>query len=457
MNLFQQLKTALIDAPFQIKWIKANSFFWLLIYLVTGGIIFAGVSWALLHFELDIKRALLDYIFPRSWHELTEPLLIYFYQAQAKVVIGNMILGASLVIASIFLFPVKEMVSARAEQNFSRQAVNLNNREGQALEPNLDVGPNQTLEPLSLYEQFLEESRLLFLYLTTQMVILWIGYYPYDVTQWLSIGLSYIFLFKTFAIDFISPTLQRHRLPYARILRALLKRPLLLLSFGALYCAPAIVCAHFLFQIESLHLVEVAAYLFAINMLFLALAIPAGTFVALKLLQDLKTQKAWSSAIMKRIYIGLAVCFVVFGYLHSSLFKSLHHKSQILKAEYEFIWSSFDAALPSFDAFMNGKALSSFKITLQITNPTEIAIEVEDSVVWIEKFDAQVAQVDLKGFSIEPGQQKEIILSIDSLTDLTQLGDLTDLFEGWHMDIHLDIWPGIPVVINLIKPTPNKD
>jgi uncharacterized protein involved in cysteine biosynthesis len=448
MNLFQQLQTALLQAPFQIASIKPNTLFWLLVYLTTGLIIFAGCSWALLHFELDIKRALLDYIFPKSWHELTEPLLIYFYQAQAKVVIGNMILGASLVIASICLFPVKEMVSARSERDISRRLANQGNHEHSS---------TLALEPLPLREQFLEESRLLFLYLTTQMVILWIGYYPYESTQWLSIGLSYIFLFKTFAIDFISPTLQRHRLSYAVILRALLKRPILLLSFGALYCAPAIICAHFLFQIESLHLVEIAAYLFAINMLFLALAIPAGTYVALKMLNDLKTHKGWPSVIMKRIYIGLAACFVIFGYFHSSLFKSLHHKSQILKAEYEFIWSSFDAALPSFDALINGKALSSFKMTLQITNPTDIAIEIEDSVVWIDKFEAQIAQVDLKGFSVAPGQQKEIVLSIDSLTDLTQLGDLTEIFNGWQMDIHLDIWPGIPVVINLIKPTPNND
>jgi uncharacterized protein involved in cysteine biosynthesis len=445
MKLFQQLLIGLVQAPIQIKSIRTNTLIWLLVYLGTGFVVFTAFSWALLHFELDIKHALLDYIFPKSWHELTEPLLIYFYQAQAKVVIGNMILGASLVIASIFLFPIKEMVSARSEIDLS------------TTKANQSVRANLALQPLSLREQFFEESRLLFLYLTTQMVILWIGYYPYDITQWLSIILSYIFLFKTFAIDFISPTLQRHRLSYAVILRALLRRPVLLLSFGALYCTPAIISAHFLFKIESLHLVEIAAYLFAINMIFLALAIPAGTYVANTMLTNMKTAQGWSAEIMKRIYIWLGVCFIVFGYLHSSLFKSLHHKSQILKAEYEFIWSSFDAALPSFDALMNGKALSSFQMTLQITNPTDITIEIEDSVIWIEKFDAQIAQVDLKGFSIAPGQQKEIILSIDSLTDLSQLGELTALFEGWHMDLHIDIWPGIPVVVNLIKPTPKID
>ena len=204
MRLTQQITLALFFAPLSLRHLKKNSLVWLLSYLTLGLVVFSIFSWFLLENQDHIKQNILDYFFPQSWQNVSERLGVYLFESQAKVVLSNLVLSGSLVMASLFLFPIKEKYSAKFEQD-------------------LPVN-NGSIKEFPLIMQALEETKLFIVYLAAQSIILWIGYYPYQWATITSIILSYLFLFFTFGLDFISPTLQRHRITYSLIIKSLLKK-----------------------------------------------------------------------------------------------------------------------------------------------------------------------------------------------------------------------------------------
>ncbi|MGX5173226.1 hypothetical protein ACUR5C_04255 [Aliikangiella sp. IMCC44653] len=437
MRLSQQFIQPLVKAPATLINIKAKSFTWMLAYLIAGLVIFSLFGWLLLENEIYLKNLLLDYLFPRSWHELSEELLLFFYESQAKAVLGNMIIGASLVVASIFLFPIKEYFSAA----FEKEAGYAN-------------GP---IKEFPLIKQAWEETRLLFFYVTAQSVILWIGYYPYPWAKISSLVLSYFFLFFTFGLDFISPTLQRHRLDYPIILKALIKQPTLLCLFGLLYSLPSILLAKWMFSLQTLSFIEITVYLFLANMLLLTMAIPAGTHIASMLIKEIRATSPPSTRSTMLSFIFLGMLLVSSGYLHISLAKSLHHKSQLLKAEYTIDWNSFDYKLPSFSQFFNGKALTNLSFDLEIHNPTKFDIVIEKSQIHIDKLAVNIAIIDLNGFSIPSGETRRVKLQLDSLSDLGKITNFRTLLEDWQVNLYLQVWPGIPFILNIYQSDSDSD
>ena len=272
--------------------------------------------------EQVLRKLVLGYLFPQSWHAITDTLVDFFFESQAKLVLGSAILSGSIVAVSILLFPLKERVSA----TFERDA---------------QLKTDQSDEFSLLYQGW-EEVKLFFIYVTAQLTILWIGYYPYTWTTYLSIALGVLFLFFSFGLDLISPTLQRHRISYSLILKLLCKNPLVTLLFGAVFTLPSLGLSHIVLSLESLTLVEMSVILFFTNIVFLSLAIPAGTIIAAQLFPEAKTTVAPSFTNKAKAYglMGFLLCINLI--LHSRLYLSMHHKSQFLKCEYDIHWGSMD-------------------------------------------------------------------------------------------------------------------
>lgn len=432
MTLLQQLKIALFDSPGSLLKLRGRSLRWMGIYCLTGIVLFSLFVWIMLSNQQSIKNALLDYLFPQSWHGLSETLADFLFESQTKSVVSNAILSGSLVLASIFLFPIKEKYSAEFEKDAKYK--------------------NGEVNEFPLIYQAWEETKLFLIYLTAQSIILFIGYYPFQWASWISTGLSYLFLFFTFGLDLISPTLQRHRTRYSLILKILLKKPLLVISFGLLFSLPAILLGRWVFSFDELTLIEISSILFLTNILFLTLAIPAGTRVASDLLPLVqlilpprKRTVVWGYAIVSI----LLACGL---FLHSQLVVSLHHKSQLLKAEYDIDWSSIEYEVPSFSQLANGKALSNLSFDMVIANPTEFDILIEKSQMIVEQKENVIATVDISGFELLSGESQRIKIKWDSNSDLSQLSNFGNLLEDWRIDMHLQVWPGIPFVFNIIEP-----
>ncbi len=432
MTIFEQLKLTFIEGPFSIVHLKRQSVRWMLVYLSAGVIVFGLFIWLMISNQESIKLALLDYLFPQSWHDISERLANFLFESQTKTVLSNLILSGSLVMASMLLFPIKEKYSAEFEK---------------------DAGYlNGDVKEFPLIYQAWEEGKLFLLYLSVQSLILWIGYYPYQWTTWLSILLSYLFLFFTFGLDFISPTFQRHRTEYTLILKTLLKKPLLVLTFGFVYSLPVILLSRWIFTFEELTLIEIASILFIVNIIFLTLAIPAGTHLASKLLPIVRDTLKPKKKTVIIGYTSMLTILTICLFLHTRLVMSLHHKSQLLKAEYSIDWSSIDYQIPSFTQLTNGQALSNLSFDMVINNVTPFDIAIEQSQIFVEQRESIIAVIDLNGFEIPAGEERRVKILLDSDSDLSKVSNFANLLEDWRIDMHLQIWPGIPFILNIVEP-----
>ena len=429
MKLNEQVSHALFRAPLSLASMSRHSGAWLVIYFLCGLVIFSTLSWVLLKNQESIKFLLLDYLFPQSWHRVSESLGLFFFESQAKVVLGNLIISGSLVIASIFLFPIKEKYSAIFEKDAAYH--------------------NGISEEFSLPRQALEEVKLFVLFLTVQSVILWIGYYPYAWTTNVSVLLSYLALFFTFGLDFISPTLQRHKTSYALILKVLLKNSVAVLCFGLLFSLPVVVFSHVIFRNEELTLIEISSILFFANILFLTVAVPAGTYLASMLLPEVRSTAEPTRNTRLWVYSTSVVTLLVMLLLHGGLIASLHHKSQLLKASYKVDWSSFDFTLPSFGEFFKGSALTSVSFDVEISNPTQFDIVIENSQIMVAKREQIIAIIDLAGFEVPSDSSRAVTVKFDSNSDIGKIENFDNILDNWRVDFRFELWPGIPFLINV--------
>ncbi|MFT6732880.1 MAG: hypothetical protein ACJAS9_001065 [Polaribacter sp.] len=431
MTVLLQLQTSLIDSFISLKNIRTKTLLWLAIYYSMGLLVFGFLVWQLIENQVAIKNSILDYLFPKSWHGISEMLADFLFESQAKTVLGNLVISTSFVLASVFLFPIKEKLSQVFEQ-----------------ESHYHTGK---YKEFSLAQQAIEESKLLLFYFSIQSLILWIGYYPYAWSTWLSIILSYCFLFFTFGLDFISPTLQRHRTKYSVILKTLFKYPLIPVVFGALFSLPVILFSRALFSNPDNTFVETIGFIFIGNLLLLALAIPIGTTIANKTFQLFKSTQAPSIKSMKLFYALTTLILTSSLFLHSRLVISLHHKSQLLKAEYDIDWSSIQYELPSFSELTQGKAFSKLTFDMVVKNSTEFDVVVENSMLYITQKENDIATIKLSSFSLPSGETHRVKIDLGSNTNFSNLSEFNNLMNDWNINMEIDVWPGIPFVFNLAK------
>ncbi len=431
MNILSQLKIVFVESPASLLKLNKESIIWSAIYSVIAILVFGLLFIFLISHQDTIKSTVLDYLFPKSWQMITERLANFLFESQTKIVLSNMVLSGSLVMSSIFLFPIKEKYSAVFEKCCPQK--------------------NQTPKEYPLIIQFFEETKLFFIYLTVQSFILWLGYYPYQWVNYLSIALSYLFLFFTFGLDFISPTLQRHREKYSRILKLFLNKPVLIVSFGFLFSLPSLILSHYIFRFENLTLIEISSILFLFNIVFLTLAVPAGTHVALRLLPQIQHISPIKKITTLISFSAMLLVLISSLFLHSQLILSLHHKSQLLKASYSIDWSSTKYTLPSFSQVLSGQLSSKISFDVTISNPTSFNLLIEKSKFVISKKHVDIANIDLNGFNLGAGEKKIVNLSVNSELDLTKIKQLNNLFDNWRVDYYIEVYPGIPFIINITE------
>ena len=87
MHISSQLLLALWQAPKTLLQQKHRSLICLLLYLLVGFAVFAGFSYLLLDNQIALKKAALDYLFPKSWQSISEELFRFFFESQDLLVL----------------------------------------------------------------------------------------------------------------------------------------------------------------------------------------------------------------------------------------------------------------------------------------------------------------------------------------------------------------------------------
>jgi hypothetical protein len=277
--------------------------------------------------------------------------------------------------------------------------------------------------------------------------------------------LSYGFVIFAFAIDFISPLLQRHRNRYSSIVKTLLKRPLLALLFGGLFALPPILVGKLIQHSPELSLSSAIVLLFSTNIVCIAWAAVAGTWAGAQLLPDVQSTPRTPWPIRYLLLLAVLGLLAWNSFAFFSLGQAIHHKSQLLKCNYSVDWKSFRVSLPKVglsqvaSVLLGGKATLGLEFRVAIENPTAFDVKVERNRLEVAHDGASLATSQLAPFEVKAGktadQQVMLKIGISPREVIAKGRELIQLHK-WRITFYLWISDQIEFPIYLVAPGGTK-
>ncbi len=411
---------------------RARSLAWFFIYLLACTTVLGVVGWQLQAHQRDLFAALARYLFPENWHVAAEQLVERFLKAQVREVLINATVGTSMLLLSMLLFPLKEKLSAAVERD-----ARLSHEE-----------PRE----LPLWLQGLEEVWLFLMFLAAQLSIFWLGYPPDPARRQLAVMLSYAVLFAQFGVDFISPALQRHGHRYATILKVLLQHPIRLFLFGAVFTVPTILAGKWSHAHPEWSFQHAVAVLFGTNVVCIALAAVAGTFVGCRLLPAAsRTKRPWlitRLVVTAAILAGLAYNLRRYG----AVGLSLHHKSQILKCNYKVVPGTLHLDLPDLTDIWNTNLKINLRMDVEIENPTPFDVEIEQNHIEVLHDGTPVATTTLTPVAIPAHQKRTPHVELPISLNANAIKKGRALFDRtkWSATLYLQVTPTLELPVHLL-------
>ncbi|MCA9672481.1 MAG: hypothetical protein KC503_43100 [Myxococcales bacterium] len=445
---------AIFRAPAALAKLPSRATRYLLLYLVAAVALLGVTAWLLILFQHDIRAGIVSYLLPKKAQFAADLLIGFLVKSQAKSVLINATASATLVLVSLLLFPIKERLSASFEQDAE-----------------LTGKPK---DEFPTWFQALEEIKMIVIYLTGFMVIFWIGYHPSPARKMAATVLSYAFLFFQIAVDFISPTLQRHRMRYSRIIVTLFKNPLAMFGFGAFFAAPIVVAGLIVKGSTTMTMTTAVLLLFGANVISIVWAAVGGTWLAAQLLEP--TEQTGMIPLPARLvgWIVIVGFFSYSGYVFYSLGMLVHHKSQILKLDYGVDLDSFAFELPKasggkkgggwldkikgiassvVDSVTSGQVKVGASIVVNIKNPTKYDVELEKNRIEFKHGNTVVAKTMITPIKIPAGADMSKRLSFNLAINPRSLVKGRDLFKNkWSITIYFKLTDSFDFPIYLLSP-----
>ena len=429
MGLAEQI-AAVLAAPFALLRLRSAGRRWLALYSLAAAALLCALAWLLIANQDALRSLLLSYLLPNSWHLAGDTLIRYFLANQTQAVLVNATMSGTLVLISVLLFPLKE----RASTAFERESGLV----------------SEAPQEFPLWFQALEELKLVLVYAVAQCSILWIGYHPHPARKGLATALSFAFLFFAFAVDFISPLLQRHRLRYAQILKGLLLRPLLLFGFGAIVAWPALVANLYLAKAKGLSFTTAVLFGFGANLVAIIVAIVAGTWVGAKLLGPLRDEAPPHRVTRLLAWVLLLALASLNGYVFGNIGRSIHHKSQLLKCDYSLVSGSFKLSWPKWTTLLTGELRLGIAFDVEVRNPTPFDLVVERSRLELRHEEALVATSELEALAVPAHQTRRQRLALQLAIDAAVLRKGRALLKDrWNLTLFIRVTETIEFPIYL--------
>jgi hypothetical protein len=376
---------------------------------------------------------------PHDWKLTAKFLIKKLFGNQEQAVITNAVLSMSLMVVTITLFPLKEQVSAKLEE------------EAKLLDEPFDEHP--------LWFEAWEEIKLFLAMIAAQATIFWIGYSDDPWRRTTATVLSYVVLFAGVGFDFLSPILQRHRQRYSVMVKTFAAHPLLFFGFGAIFALPGIITARVVATHTDWSHGTQLAFSFGAQVIGIAFAAIGGTVAGAPLLADAKRRTPSKAPARIAIWVALIGLLAWNGHRFYLIGTSLNHKSQILKCEYDVDWGSFSADLPS--ALELAAAYRSDTITVgvhfdvAITNPTSVTVQVEDNRLEIRQADQLIATTSLPKVTVKPGATEKVTVKLPLTIKPSQVLRIRDLLttKDWQLTLWLRIDDDFDFPIYLLEKT----
>lgn len=357
----------------------------LAIYVAAIAAVF-GVLGALVAAEQDgLRRAVLGFFLPDDWIAAGDHLLRGFIRDHRPAMV-NLLVSALVVVVPALTFPLKEWASARFEQHLHRD------------EPDWAAPPEHPL-----WRQALEEGLLLLIFAALSLTVLRVTVTPGwgRIGYWLTNGV----LAFSLAVDFIGPTLSRHRTPPTAIYRILFRyHPLPAILFGAVLSVPPLLAGKLLASGEG----GVGAFvaLATVNTACIAVAVLWGTGIGTRIVAQAHPPPTRWFAIPFWAIVTLALA--INGAFFGGAFKAALDVSPVLKCTWTPAGDGFELDLPGLlDPTLT------VELTVDVHNPTRRRARIGDNTVELRHRGDVVAESALPPFDVGPGETARQTLTLN--------------------------------------------
>lgn len=336
----------------------------LALYLGLSAALLLGFTAVWASHDKTLQRALFSFFFPERWHGAAEFMLAFVFKEQAQQVAVNAVLIVTLNVVSLAFFWAKELLSQSYERDLARAR-------GQP-------DPKGSWREYPIWYQALEELKWLLVGLALMCVVLWLGHSPEPWRKTLATVLSYLVLFFTAAGNYLAPPMQRRRVQYGQVIKAIFAKPWLAFAFGAAVSLPQALVLH-LVSGAGLSAFASLLIIFLVNIVFIAYSAVSGTHAGLALMPvaaEMPPSRVWT-----RIAGWLAIAAILAGgtWIMGRLGSVLAHKSQILKCEYRVDWTTLSVDTPNLVGLVHGEVTAEVSFDVEIANPNRIAVRIEDN------------------------------------------------------------------------------
>lgn len=426
---------SVLRSPLILFRMPARTWLWFGLYLTLCGLVLGGAATVLIAYQEDARQALIAFLFPESWGLAVGLILDRFVGNQQRIVVINAVVAGGLLLTTMTLFAVKETVSQSLEKR------------GRLTDRPMSEHP--------LWEQGWEEVKLFVLFIAVQSCIFWIGYHPGETRATAALILSHVFLALTFSIDFISPVFQRHNGHYSTILKTLARRPFTSLLFGALFSAPVVVISYLWAKHPEWSWERALALLFGVNVLCIAWATVAGTWLGAKMLPSFEATRRSSPLTRIMAYVLVLGTLGYNGYRFGAIGRSVYHKTQILKCDYDVSLSSFGIDTPSLLSMVgSGKLEVGVHFELRIKNPTSIDVRLEDNHIDIAHAGDLIGEATISPMTVPAGETITKRVGFEVSLSPLELRKGTELFAGdaWTITLYIEVADGFEFPIYLLHP-----
>ncbi len=431
MTLLEQTRSVFVETPAAPWRLSSAARRLALAYMGCAALIVGVVGTVLLIVGPSVRDALLAEILPPSMHDVGYIVVTTALRTQTFELLANAMVTGSLLVVSLALFPLKEKLSRRVERDHQ-----------------LDGGRAYQDHPL--WFQGLEELKLLLLYVAVFIFLFWLGYDHSPVRKTVAVILSFLFTWFTWAVDFAAPTPQRHRLTYSQVIKAVLRRPLASLGFGALVSAPVVITTHAMSKAKGVDPAVIVAVVFGLNVLAMTWAAIAGTWLGARLIPVAEEQQR--SHVITRCLVWLLIVgtIAVGAIIAASVADSLRDKTHVLKCDYDVDWSTVRVSRPALGGLLAGQVDVGLSFDLDINNPTDRDVVLEDSRIALGDSRLQLAEARLQPIRVPAGATSKEHVDLRVSVDAKVLLDGFELNpERWRITLWVTLDNGLDVPIFL--------
>jgi LEA14-like dessication related protein len=421
-----------VASPFRMS---ARSWRWFALYLGLSGALLRGFAALFGRHDEALVRALVSFLVPERWHGVADFVLAFVFKSQAQQVTVNIVLIVTLNVVSLVFFWTKELLS----QSYERD---------QAAARGLD-DPRGAWREYPIWYQWIEEIKWTLVGVALMFAVLWLGHSPEPWRKTTATVLSYGVLFFSAAGNYLAPPMQRRRTQYGQVIKAIFRKPLLALGFGAAVSLPQVALLHVVSHAELSAFVSLLI-IFGVNIVFIAYSAVAGTHVGLALLPV--AERTPRSSTVTKITAWLAVFAVLIGgaWILGRLGGVLAGKSQFLKCEYRIDWSTLQVDKPNLGGLLKGEVGVKVAFDVEIDNPNALPIRIEDNRLVVSDDDVVIAETRLSPLLVEARSVKRTRVGLDAKVRATSVLEGIELNPTrWDITLYIELEEGFELPIYL--------